>query len=347
MSILSGVSDFFGLDIGTTTLRAVQLKGTGPVKAMDRYGQFDIPGSNTASSDAKIDKQKMAESVKQLIRQSGISTKNVAVNLPSNRVFTTVIDMDKMSPSDLAKTIKFQAESYIPTPLAKSKVDWAIIGDSPKDPKKVEVLLSSVPNDFAEDRLSILEAAGLNVIAFEPDGMALVRAIIPADSALPQMVLEIGDLATDIVIVMNGAPRLTRALPTGSASIVHSAMQTLNIEQNQAEQYVFKFGLSKNKLDGQVYNAIIGAIDGLMAEVEKSVKFFEGRYPQAKLDRITVTGGASIMPELPLYIANKFGINVEIGNAWRNISFPPGQQNELLGVSNHFAVAAGLAERNA
>ena len=60
---------------------------------------------------------------------------------------------------------------------------------------------------------------------------------------------------------------------------------------------------------------------------------------------IIVTGGASALPEFPLYIANKFGVDVEIGNAWRNISFAPERQNELLAVSNHFGVAAGLAER--
>ena len=60
-----------------------------------------------------------------------------------------------------------------------------------------------------------------------------------------------------------------------------------------------------------------------------------------------MTGGASALPEFPLYIANKFGLNVEIGNAWRNVSFPANRQNELLAASNHFGVAAGLAERDA
>jgi type IV pilus assembly protein PilM len=345
MSMLSGVSDFFGLEMGTTALRAVQLKGAGPVKALDKYGQIETPGI-VSLSDGKVDKDKVIEQLKQLLRQTGISTKNVAVNLPSQRVFTTVIDMDRMSPADLSKHIKYQAESFIPTPLAESKIDWAIIGDSPKDPKKIEVLLSSVSNDFVEARLAMLEALGLNVIAFEPDGLALIRAIVPSDSTTPQMVLDIGNTATDLVITMNGAPRLTRAIPNGSSNIVRTAMQTLNVEEKQAEQYVFKFGLSKDKLDGQVYNAIIGSIDILMAEIEKSIKFFQGRYVDVKMDKIIVTGGASVMPELPLYIANKFGINVEIGNSWRNVSFPPGQQNELLGVSNHFAVAAGLAERS-
>jgi Tfp pilus assembly PilM family ATPase len=63
------------------------------------------------------------------------------------------------------------------------------------------------------------------------------------------------------------------------------------------------------------------------------------------LERFIVTGAAASLPEFPLYIANKFGINVEIGNAWRNVAFAPERQNELLAVSNQFSVAAGLAER--
>jgi type IV pilus assembly protein PilM len=344
MGILSGVADFFGLDIGTTAVRAVQLKGSGTARALDRYGQVEIAGT-TGLSDAKADQQRVVQTVRELIKKAGISTKNVAVNLPSHRVFTTVIDMDKMSPQDLAKTIRFQADSFIPTPPAQSKLDWAIIGDSPKDPKKLEVLLSSVPNEFVEARLEMLESLGLNVVAFEPDSMALARAIIPSDAATPQMVLDVGSNATDLVIVVAGVPHLTRAIPVGSQAIIRSAVQALSIDVSQAEQFVFKFGLGKDKLEGQVYTAIIGTVDNLMTEIEKSIKFFQGRYPGSRIDRIVVTGGASALPEFPLYIANKFGINVEIGNAWRNVSYPSERQNELLAVSNHFAVAAGLAER--
>ncbi|HET9721805.1 MAG TPA: pilus assembly protein PilM, partial [Candidatus Saccharimonadales bacterium] len=123
------------------------------------------------------------------------------------------------------------------------------------------------------------------------------------------------------------------------------AMQNLSIELQQAEQFVYKFGLNKEKLEGRIYTAIVGTVESLVGEVDKSIKFFQGRYPQQKLERIIVTGGASTLPEFPLYVANRFGINVEIGNAWRNVSFPAAQQNELLAVSNHFAVAVGLAER--
>lgn len=345
MSLLSGVSDFFGLDIGTKAVRVVQLQGSGPVKTLVKYGY--IPIDNKLSvSESKADQQKLTDSIRSLVDQARITTKNVVVGLPSARVFTAVVDFDKLAPGELSKTIKYQAESLIPTAFNESTLDWAAIGDSPVDKNKTEVLLSSVANSFVEPRLDLLEAIGLNVIAFEADNLALTRALLAPEATTPQIVLDIGNLNTDLVIVMNGAPRLTRAIPTGFDAIIKSAMQNLSIEQAQAEQFVTKFGLSKDKLEGQVHQAIIGTVDLLMNEIDKSIKFFQNRYgDNVKIDRLIVTGAASILPEFPLYIANKFGISVEIGNSWRNVLFAADRQNELLELSNHFGVAVGLAER--
>lgn len=344
MSLLSGVGDFFGLDIGSTTLRLVQLRGSGKVKSLVRYGMAPVDSKLTLS-DSSADQHRLAQTIKAFVDQSGVSTRNVAVGLPSSKVFTTVVDIDRLSPAELAKTIQYQADALIPTPMAESKIDWAFLGDSPKDQNKVEILLSSVTNEFIEKRLDILESIGLNVISFEPESMAMVRATVPFDQVSAQMVLEVGSKSTDLVITMGNGPRLTRSIPVGSESFVKAAVQNLNIEEKQAEQFVFKFGLSKDKLEGQIYGAIIGTVEVLVSEVEKSIKFFQSRYTGVNLERIIVTGGASALPEFPLYIANKFGVSVEIGNAWRNVAFPPAQQNELLAVSNHFAVAVGLAER--
>lgn len=344
MSLLSGVGSFFGLDIGTTAVRLVELSGTGSVKTLVRYAYTPVD-VKLAMSDAKGDQQKLAHVILDLVTKAGVTTKNVAVGLPSNHVFTTVVDFERLSPAELGKSIRLQADSLIPTPIDSSKLDWALLGDSPTDASKVEIMLSSVGNDFVEARLDMLESIGLNVIAFEPDNLALARALFAPDAMTPQMVIDIGSKSTDIVVIINGVPRLTRSIPTGTEAIIRSAMQALNIDEKQAEQFVFKFGLSKDKLEGQIYQGIIGTIDVLITDIEKSVKFITTRYPNTKIDRIIVTGGASALPEFPLYVANKLGISVEIGNAWRNVSFPSDKQNELLAVSNHFGVAVGLAER--
>jgi len=344
MGLLSGISEFFGLDIGASAIRLVELRGHGSVKTLVRYAYTPID-SKLTQSDAKADQAKVADVIKSLITEAQISTRNVAVGIPSKKVFTTVVDVDKLTPAELAKSIKFQADSLIPTPLASSKIDWAIIGDSPKDASKAELLLTSVPNEFIEQRLDMLEGIGLNVIAFEPDNLAMARSLTAPGTVLPELILSIGTISTDLVITMNDSARLTRSIPTGADAIVKSAMQNLGIEQKQAEEIVYKFGVDKTKLEGQVYDGIISTVEILVNEIDKSIKFFQSRYPNTKLDRIIMTGAASILPEFPLFIANKFGVNVEIGNSWRNISFAASKENELLSVSNYFGVAAGLAER--
>ena len=344
MSLLSGISDFFGLDIGTSALRIVQLKGVGRVKTLQHYASMPID-TKLVSSDANADQQKLAALIANLVKESKVTTKNVAVGLPSSRVFTTIVDIDKLAPAELAKSILLQADSLIPTSLSESKIDWAMIGGSPVGADKVEVLLSSVPNSFIEKRLDLLESIGLNVIAFEPDSMAVSRSNLPAEIREPAMIIDVGSMSTDLVISVDGTPHLIRGISTGTAAMVQAAVQNLNIEKQQAEQFVFKFGINKDKLEGQIYNAIISTVDLLVNDIEKSIKFFQTRYPDKKLDRIIMTGGASSLPEFPLYIANKFGIPVEIGNAWRNVTYPAEQQTELLAVSNQFGVAAGLAQR--
>ncbi len=344
MGLLTGVSSFFGLDIGTTAVRVVQLRGNGPLKSLVRYAYVPVD-SRIVLSDSKNDQQRLAQVIRELVEQAQMSTRNVAVGIPSQKVFTAVVDFDRLPNDELSKAIRYQADSLIPTPLEKSKMDWAVIGDSPKDKTKVEVLLTSVENSFVEQRLDMLESIGLDVVAFEPDNLALTRALIPGDSPQAQMVLDMGSRTSDLVVTVGGAPRLTRSIPTGAESIVRSAAQNLNIDEQQARQFVFKFGLGRDKLEGRIYDAIQGTIDILAGEIDKSIKFFQSRYVQTPVSRIVVTGGASALPEFPLFLANKFAIEVEIGNAWRNVSFSPDRQNELLAVSNHFGVAAGLAER--
>lgn len=345
MSLLSGVSEFFGLDIGTNGVRVVQLSNSPSNKQLLRYGSAPLDHKG-AVSDSKAEQQKLAQTIKQLLSSTGIRTKNVAVGLSSSRVFTTVVDIERLAPAEMGKTISYQADSIIPTPPAESKIDWSILGDSPVDANKVEVLISSVPNEFAEKRLDLLEAIGLNVIAFEPDNLALARALVRPGTTAPHLLIDIGENATDIVITMNGTPRLTRSVPTGSSALVKSASQNLNIDEAQAQEFVYKFGLSQDKLEGQIYQSIIATVDLLVTDIGKSIKFFQSRYQDAKLERIVMTGAASALPEFPLYIANKFGVEVEIGNAWLGVAYPQERQNELMAVSNTFGVAVGLAERN-
>src|SRR6185436_10043204 len=101
MGLLTGVSSFFGLDIGTTAVRVVQLRGGGPVKSLLRYAYVPVD-SKLVLSDSKNDQQHLAQIIKELVEQAAMSTNNVAVGIPSQKVFTAVVDFDRLPPSELA-----------------------------------------------------------------------------------------------------------------------------------------------------------------------------------------------------------------------------------------------------
>jgi len=344
MGLLSGISEFFGLDIGTTSIRLVELKGQGPVKSLVKYAYAPLD-KKISQADSESNNIIITDTLKKLISSAKITTTNVAVGIPSQKVFTTVVEVDKLKPEEMAKSIQYQIASFIPTAVDESKVDWAVIGDSPTNPAKVELLISSVLNSVAQERLEILASLGLNVIAFEPDNLAITRALLDPNNTNPQMVFDLGIYNSDLVISMNNAAMLTRSITFGTEALIRSATQDLNVKKEQAEEVVFKFGLDKTKVQGQVYQAIINPINTLLAEIDKSIAFFANKYPNIKLDKIIVTGAASTIPDFPLFLANHTGINVEIGNAWRNVLFDAKRQDELLAVSNYFGVAVGLAER--
>ncbi|MCL5113112.1 MAG: type IV pilus assembly protein PilM [Patescibacteria group bacterium] len=348
MSILSGPSEFFGLDIGSDSVRLVQLSKTnGPKKELVKYAYVPID-KKISKSDSKLDQQKLIQIITDLISRARLSTKNVVLGISSNKVFTTVTDIEKLAPDQINKAIHYQIDSLIPTPIDETKIDWKIIGDSPKDQNKSEVILSSVSNSYVEKSLDMIESIGLNVLAIEPDYFGLCRSlIVPSSAFLNQgiLIVDLGVYSTDIAVVLNDAPRLMRTVSVGNESLVRAVSQELSVDENQSSQLIYKFGLSEDKAKGQIYRALSNSIELLFGEIEKSIKFFMSRYDGIKVSKIIVTGWASVIPELPLYISKRFNINVEIGNSWVNVLYNPDKQNELMGISHQFAVAVGLAER--
>ncbi len=345
-SIFNAVGDFFAIDIGTTSIRVVQLKGVGTSRSLIKYGAIPID-AKLALSDSKADQVKIGEVITKLVGEVGISTRNVAVGLPSNKTFVTIVDLPKMSAQELTSTIKYQADQYIPMAVDEAKIDWTILGDSPVEQGKVEVLLASVTNDFSEQRMDMLESIGLNVIALEPDAIALARALTPLNgSGVPQMIIDMGEYATDIIVTMGGAPRLVRSIPTGGQTLLKSAMQNLNIDENQARQFVYKFGLDQTKLEGQIYRALQSSVEVVATEVQKSIKFFSSRYQNVQLQGIITSGTAAVLPGFHQYLSAAAGnAPVQAGNSWQNVSYNSAMHEQLMAVNHQFGVAIGLAER--
>ena len=279
------------------------------------------------------------------IGQSGIKTKNVVIGLPSSKTFTTVIDVPKTTDAELKATMKYQIDQYIPMSAEDAKVDWALLGDSLHASGQQEVLLTSVARSFSEDRLEFIEGLGLEVLAAEPDPIAMIRALVPSNNQGAVLLLDIGEFSTDIAIVYGDSPRLIRTVPTGISSFVKAASQNLNVQEDQARQFILKFGLAADRLDGQVLKALDSSLSNFVSEVTKSVRFFQTRYPSTAVSNIYVSGFAAVMPLFPDYIAAKAEIPTAVANPWTNVSITQSQGQQLGAVAHEFSTAIGLAKR--
>jgi type IV pilus assembly protein PilM len=279
-----------------------------------------------------------------LVKDAKVTTKYAVAGVPSSKVFASIITTPKLGQQELGKAIALQADQYIPMDTREVKLDWVVIGPG-KTEREQEVLLIAAPNTIANKYLSIFEQAGLELLALEPNAVALARAVVPP-SDLAVMTLDIGSITTDITIVHSNLPKLLRSADIGGITFMKAVAQNLGLDEAQAAQFTQKFGLTQTKLEGQVYKAIKPSLDLLVGEINKSLQFFSGQYPQVKLEKIVLTGGTTNLPELPTYLSSAVGLPLEIANAWTRMSYPAQLQDTLMQISSAYGVAAGLAERD-
>lgn len=345
MAIIKSVGDFFAIDIGTNAIRVVQLGKNGQNGwTLQHFGYAPVD-SKLTSSDSEESRRKLGEVIMTAVGQSGIHTKDVVIGLPSQKTFTTVIDVPTMAEAELKNSIKYQIDQYIPMAVDDAQVDWSLLGQSLHDPKMQEVLLASTAKAYSEERLELVEAVGFNVIAAEPDPLAMLRSLLPQGIQDARLIIDMGEHSTDIAVTFGGNPRLVRTIPTGLQTLSKTATQSLNVQEDQARQFILKFGLAPDKLDGTVARALDGILDGFAAELTKSVKFFQTRYPSIPVGGTILSGFSAIVPRFGDYIAAKTSIRTEVGNPWQYVSVSERDRQQLAPVSSEFATVVGLAMR--
>ncbi len=346
MSLLHGVGDFFALDIGTNSIRMIQLSGNAEKGwTLDKFAYVPVDQKIT-KDDSETGKRKLGEIILGAREQAGIKTKNIAIGLPARKTYTAIIEVPNAPQRELTQTVKYEADQYVPMSVDEAKIDFAVLGISPNDAKKAEILLSSTDNAYAESVMESVEQLGLNVIAQEPEPIAMVRALAPVGVQDARMIIDLGETSTDLVVMYQGSPRLVRSIPGGLLSFVRTVENSLKVRDDQARQFILKFGLAQDKLEGKVFEALKSTLEGFAMEMTKSVRFFQNRYVGAQVDGIVLSGFSGIIPFMAEYIEMQTGVATTQGNPWQYVKVTPAQQQMLLPVASEFAVAIGLAERS-
>lgn len=344
MKLLSSVGNFFSLDIGSSGIRAVQLKRGGKNRQLVAYGAVDLPVFEPGRGSRD---DILKSGINEIIKKSKINTQNVVLGCPSRHAFVTVVDFPKLKGSELAKAISLQADKIIPAAIDTVKMDWQEIGPSPVSPGHTEVIIATIDKEFAESRIDLAEEVGLSVVAIEPDSLATSRSLISLnqDNSSAQLIIDLSKSYTDITSTINGIPRIVRSIAVGEDNLIKVISQNLRVDNQQSSQLLSKFGLDRSKLDGQVYLALQSTIASLAQDIEKTLQFHDNRYQSTKVDKIIITGSLPNIPGVAQFLADTFKTQVAIGNAWLNIGYPESLYNQLSVRSNKFAVSCGLALR--
>lgn len=346
MNLLHGVGDFFSLDIGTNSMRIVQLSGNSQHGwILQKYAYVPIDEKLTGDS-SDIGRKRLGEAIMGAVNQAGIKTKNIAIGLPANKTFTSIVETDTLPDKELAKAFKYEIDKYVPMPMSEAKADFVVLGPSPNDPAKTEVLVSSIAKDYAESTMEIIEKTGLNIIAMEPEPLAMARSLAVQGAIDATMVVDFGAKSTDLVIVYKNQPRLVRSIPGGFESLNKTLAGGLDVREDQSSQFLLKFGLAEDKLEGQVFKILGHSLDIYASELTKSVRFFQTKYLNGKVGGIVLSGYANRIPLFAEYIEARTGVPTMKGNPWQSVRVTAEQQQILAPVASEFAVVIGLSERS-
>lgn len=337
--------NFFGLDVGTNSIKVVELAKEGKGFRLVTFGLSPSPPKGF-SSESSIDLEILAESIKKLVKDSRINTNNVAVALSETQVYTRVISTPPLSEDELSSAIRWEAEQYIPLPLSDVRLDYQILSMPDKNipGAKAEVLLVAAPITTLNKYLKVLEHANLKPVLVETEIISVARSLV--SSSMPtSLLVDIGANTTEIAIVRQGSLSFTRSVATGGNALARAVSTDLGLEIGQAEEYKKSYGLDESKLSGKVEKAIKPIFDVIVSEMRRAISF----YQKEKMDtvsRAVLTGGTSRLPGIVTYLAQVLGIEVLVGDPWQTVTMTDQQKATLSLDGQLFSAAVGLAMKN-
>lgn len=222
------------------------------------------------------------------------------------------------------------------------RYDWQVVRENPLT-KEVAVMIVAAPKARTNRVIELFEMADLDVMYLETNPIAVSRALVPQNEPLV-MVVDLGAAATELTIVENGIVSHVRSLTAAGYALTRVIAQNLGLDAAQAEQFKRKFGLSQDKLEGQVFRTMKPILNNITDEIQRSVKFYQEQYG-SNVAKIILTGGGSRLPEVSSYFKSVLNMEVVYGNPWTNVSYHPEVAEKLNQGALEFACAVGLAMR--
>ncbi len=333
-----------GLDIGSKTIKMVELSQEGGVYRLKSSGIVGYKGTSPDMANDEKELSNIAEVIKKLHKEAKISSRDVALALPESMVFTRTINFPFLTDQEIASAVKWEAEQYVPIPINDAIVQHQIL-ERREDvtPAKVEVLLIAAPKALVEKYSRLVEMAGLRLAVVETELMALVRSLAPLDQTT--LLVDFGARSTDIAIARKGLLFFSRSIPTAGEAFTRAIAQGLGVDETQAEEYKRAYGLSGSQLEGKIKRALDPIFKIVSEEIKKAMHFYQSEEKGELPTSVILSGGTAGMPEAASSLTKLLGIEVIVGNPFTKVEVAPEAVQALSGFAPLYSISVGLAMR--
>jgi type IV pilus assembly protein PilM len=346
--ILGKKKDVIGIDIGSSSVKLVELSRGKDIYKLQSIGMSPLPPEAIVDG-ALMDSVTIIDAIRALISSTKTKRKDVVTSVSGHSVIVKKITLPFMTVSELEESIQWEAERYIPFDINDVNIDFQIYGSSPENPELMDVILVAAKKDIINDYVSVIMESGLNPVIIDIDSFALENMLAmnyDIDKDETVAVANVGASITNINILKNNVSGFTRDIFKGGNQVTEEIQRQLHIDYEEAER--IKVG-TKGDAAAQpaVQNVLKAASESLAAEIGNSLDFFQSTTTYEKISKLYLGGGGSKIKGFDIILQQQIGIAVEVVNPFKRVEFSGKSFDleHLREIGPMMAVGVGLASR--
>ena len=335
-----------GIDIGTSSIKVVEVSRWGQGKALENYGEIKSVSlyketfRNVEKGSYLLSNYFISRAIRAILDEAKINTKAAIFSIPDFSTFCTSFELPPMDASELNDAVYYNASQYIPLPVSETTLDWKLISGTPGDKQSsLKIFLVAIPNQIIQDYQKIAQLAGIELYAVEAEALGLARTLVKEDKKCVCLI-DIGVQSTTINIIDKKNLKNSYSIDFAGSQLNYSLSSALDLGHEAAEELKNIEGLSSSR--EEISKTLYMLVDPLIIKVKKVLSDFyqqEGK----EVDMIYLTGGTSNLPGLKEYFVEVFKKKVEIPNCFSELLYPPILGETLEKIAPRFSVATGVA----
>ena len=349
MALFGSKKGLVGVDIGSSAVKAVELKpgGRGGEFHLLKLGMEPLPPEAIVDG-AIMDSGAVIDAIQRLFSANKIKTNEVATSVSGNAVIVKKISLPQMTQEELAESIHWEAEQYIPFDIQDVALDYELVEGSGSG-GNMDVMLIAVKKDKISDYSSAISQAGKTAGVVDVDVFALQNCYevnYGIDPGRVVALLNVGASIMNINIVKGGTSIFNRDIAVGGNQYTDAIQKDLNLSFEQAEN--LKKGARVEGAARENLGPILQAVsENIALEIQKTFDFFKATSSEDRIDRIFLSGGTSKVQGLQDLLSDRFEAGVEFLNPFNSVTYNPRDFDpEFINeISPSMAIAVGLAVR--